>query len=138
MKGTYDGTQVEIHWQHPRHELENPVLRTNPMASRVWWAAEIISHGTAEVVAKIELYRDDEGEIQKRGEPVEPDDEIPLYLSEALLDYDSNYGPVEEIVNPVDHAEREPPDRLNRTMDDYTSPADTGEDSAGNVDGSDR
>lgn len=113
--------QVHIHWQHPRHELENPLLLVDPGPSRVTWAAEIISPGRAEVVCREELYQDDDGEIQKRAEYVEADDEIPLYLEEALLDYDSNYGPVDEVVNPVDHANREPPERLNRTVDDYTS-----------------
>jgi hypothetical protein len=110
---------IEVHWQHPRHELENPVLLVMPHPTREQWAAEILDDETAVVVCRRVLWKDSDGEIQNYAEEVGPLDEIPGYIEEALLDYDLNYGPVDEVVNPVNEEDHEPPEDPLMTLDDY-------------------
>jgi len=94
-----DPDQIEIHWQHPRTEIENPVLLVWPNPVRDKWAAEV-DDGVAWVVCHTTLYEDNEGEIQKVSRKVNPNEPIPWCVAEALLGYDSEYGPVEEVANP--------------------------------------
>lgn len=94
-----DPDQIEIHWQHPRTEIENPVLLVWPNPVRDKWAAEV-DDGVAWVVCHTTLYEDNEGEIQKVSRKVNPNEPIPWCVAEALLGYDSEYGPVEKVANP--------------------------------------
>lgn len=94
-----DPDEVEVHWQHPRTEIENPVLLVWPNPVRDKWAAEI-DDGVAWVVCHTTLYEDGDGEIQKVSRKVNPNEPIPWCVAEALLRYDSEYGPVEEVANP--------------------------------------
>jgi len=96
-----DPAQIEIHWQHPRTEIENPVLLVWPNPVRDKWAAEV-DDGVAWVVCHITLYEDNEGEIQKVSRKVNPNEPIPRCVAEALLGYDSEYGPVETVANPYE------------------------------------
>lgn len=131
-----EAVTVEIHWQHPRHELEHPVLLILPSPSRVSWVADIINTGVAAVVVREELYRDEEsGEVEKRAERIAESDEIPAYIADALLEYNSNYGPIDEVVNPVDRDDETPPADVNYTFDDYTSPVDENPDEAADTGG---
>ena len=110
---------VEVHWQHPRHELENPVLLVQPHPTREQWAAEILDDQAAVVVCRRVLWKDNEGDIRKYAERVDPLDEIPGYIEDALLDYDLNYGPVDDVVNPVNVGDYEPPEDPLMTLEDY-------------------
>lgn len=94
-----DPDEVEVHWQHPRTEIENPVLLVWPNPVRDKWAAEI-DDGVAWVVCHTTLYEDSDGEIEKVSRKVNPNEPIPWCVAEALLRYDSNYGPVETVANP--------------------------------------
>ncbi len=94
--------QIEVHWQHPRTELELPLLLVwpNPMIDE--WAATI-ENGTATVVCHewlVDAGEDDETEIEKRAEEWGAEEKIPTYIAEALLRYDGEYGPVERVANP--------------------------------------
>ena len=98
----YDGVDIEsieVHWQHPRTELENPVLLVWPHPARDKWAAEV-EGDTAWVVCHTTLYEDSDGDIESHARQVNPNDAIPSCVAEALLQYDSEYGPVENVVNP--------------------------------------
>lgn len=117
--------QIEVHWQHPRTKIENPVLLIWPNPTREEWAAEKVDVDTAVVVCRTVLYRDNDDEIQKHAERVDPLDEIPAYIEEALLNYDSNYGPVDHVVNPVNESDTEPPEDVTRTFDDYFTEAES-------------
>jgi hypothetical protein len=96
--------QIEVHWQHPRTELEQPLLLVWPHPVLDQWAAEL-EDGTATVTVHewlVDVADDPEKtEVEKRAEAVEADDEIPAYLADALLEFEGNYGPVSEVVNPV-------------------------------------
>lgn len=123
---TISQEQIEVHWQHPRHELERPVLLVWPNPLRENWAAEVLDDNTATVVCREVLYREDtddeadgRGEIQKRSEPVQPHDEIPQYVETALLDYDSEYGPIDSVMNPVNTTDETPPTDPQVTLEDY-------------------
>jgi hypothetical protein len=94
-----DPDEIEVHWQPPRTEIENPVLLVWPGMLRDRWAAEV-DDGVAWVVCHTTLYEDNEGEIQKVSRKVNPNEPIPWCVAEALLGYDSEYGPVEEVANP--------------------------------------
>ncbi|WP_436348828.1 hypothetical protein [Natronorubrum sp. FCH18a] len=111
---TADGTfepveqdQIEVHWQHPRTELELPLLLVWPGSVVDEWAA-VVENGVATVVChewlvEIEIdgnESDEETEIQKRAEEWGKDEEIPGYVAEALIEYDSEYGPVHTVANP--------------------------------------
>ena len=113
--------QVEIHWQHPRHEAENPVLLVWPNPLRENWAAEILEKNRAVVVCRTVLWEDNDGEIQKYAEAVDALDEIPAYVEEALLEYDSNYGPVDHVVNQTRESDTEVPDDPSITFESYFS-----------------
>ncbi|WP_440767547.1 hypothetical protein [Natronorubrum sp. DTA7] len=97
--------QIEVHWQHPRTELELPLLLVWPSPVVDEWAA-VVENGVATVVChewlvEIEIDGDvEETEIQKRAEEWGKDEEIPGYVAEALLEYDSEYGPVNTVANP--------------------------------------
>ena len=115
--------EVEVHWQHPRHELEKPVLLVWPNPLRENWAAEVLDDGRAKVVCRevmVEVENDDGTEIEKYTERVDLCyDTIPQYVEEALLAYDSNYGPVSEVINEVDSDKTEIPDDPTITLDAY-------------------
>lgn len=95
-----DAEQIEVHWQHPRTELENAVLLVWPNPMRDKWAAEVDDDGVAWVVCHTTLYETDDGEIEKRARTVDPNEAIPACVAYALLAYDGEYGPVETVVNP--------------------------------------
>lgn len=78
----------------------------------------------AVAVCRRVLWKDDDDEIRKYAERVDALDEIPGYIAEAVLDYDSNYGPVDAIVNDVREADTEPPEDPAMTLDDYFEEAD--------------
>ena len=130
MHELLDG-QVEVHWQHPRHELEKPVLLVWPNPLRDEWAAEVVADGLAAVVCHMQLYEvedfdpeeDDETErVQKYARPVFHDDPIPGYVAEALLAYDGEYGPIDEVVNPYDdfdEFEADTPERAEKRLEEY-------------------
>ncbi len=117
--------EIEVHWQHPRHNLEHPVLLVWPNPLRENWAAEVLDDNTAQVVCREVLYREEttdseeRGEIQKHAESVYPHEEIPQYVERALLDYDSEYGPIESVVNPVQVADETPPADPQVTLEEY-------------------
>ncbi|APX98643.1 hypothetical protein [Natronorubrum daqingense] len=105
-----DQDQIEVHWQHPRTELELPLLLVWPSPVVDEWAA-VVENGVATVVChewlvEIEIGGDTnvdgdrETEIQKRAEEWGEDEAIPGYVAEALLEYDSEYGPVHTVANP--------------------------------------
>lgn len=106
--------QIEVHWQHPRHELENPVLLVWPNQLRDEWAAEVRAEGVAGVVCHMQLYETDDDEIKKLAKSVGPDEHIPEYVAKALLDYDGKYGPIDEVVNPYDGGDEFEPDTFER------------------------
>jgi hypothetical protein len=119
-RASADGVEsIEVHWQHPRHQLENPVLLVMPHPTREQWAVEVLDDQSAVVVCRRVLWKDSDGEIRKHAERVDPLDEIPGYIEEALLNYDLNYGPVEDIVNPVNDEDYDPPEDPLMTLDDY-------------------
>jgi hypothetical protein len=91
--------QIDVHWQHPRTEVENPVLLVWPNPVRDKWAAEV-DDGVAWVVCHTTLFETDDGEIKKRGRTVNPNEPIPSCVAAALLAYDGEYSPVETVVNP--------------------------------------
>lgn len=111
--------QVEVHWQHPRHELERPALLVCPNPLREQWAAEIDDKKNAVVVCRMVLWETSDGEIEKHAEPVDPLDEVPGYVHEALMDYDSEYGPVEDVINPVASEDDEVPENPRETLEAY-------------------
>lgn len=113
--------QIEVHWMHPRTQLENPILQVWPNPTREEWSAEVVEPETAAVVCRTVLWKDNDDEIQKYAERVDPLDEIPAYVNRALLEYDSNYGPIDHVVNPVNEDDDEVPDDPVRTFDDYFS-----------------
>lgn len=121
--------QVEVQWQHPRHELEQPVLLVWPNPLRENWAVEVLDDGWAKVVCRevlVEVETDDGTEIEKYSERVDLCyDTIPKYVEQALLAYEGNYGPVEGVINEVDGEETEIPDDPTITLDAYFS--ETGE-----------
>jgi len=95
-----DVGDIEVHWQHPRHGLEDPVLLVWPAPVRDKWAANL-SDGTAWVVCHETLYDDPQtGEVEKLSRAVNPNDPIPRCVVTALYEYDSEYGPVETVANP--------------------------------------
>lgn len=94
-----DPDDIDIHWQHPRMEIENPVLLVWPHPVRDKWAAEV-DDGVAWVACHTTLYEDSDGEIQKVSRMVNPNEPIPWCVAEALCRYDGEYGPVEEVANP--------------------------------------
>jgi len=96
---------------------------TNPLREN--WAAEVLDDNTAKVVCREVLYReetddpDETGEIKKRAEPVQSHDEIPQYVETALLDYDSEYGPITSVVNPINATDTVPPTDPQVTLQEY-------------------
>lgn len=94
-----DPDEIDVHWQHPRTEIENPVLLVWPHPVRDQWAAEV-DDGTAWVVCHMTLYEDSNDEVQKVARKVNPNEPIPWCVAEALLRYDGEYGPVESVANP--------------------------------------
>lgn len=120
--------QIEVHWQHPRHELEKPVLLVWPNPLRENWAVEVLDDNRAKVVVRevmIEVETADGGsEIEKHTEQVDLCyDTIPQYVEDALLTYDGQYGPVEQVINEVDSEETEIPDDPTITFDAYFTQA---------------
>lgn len=114
--------QIEVHWQNPRHHLEKPVLLIWPGSLNEQWAAEITEEQHAVVVCRMILWETDDGEIEKYAERVDPRDEIPSYVDEALRSYDEerNYGPVEDVINPVaEGSEEESVEDDHETLDRY-------------------
>lgn len=111
--------QIEVHWMYPRTQLENPILQVWPNPTREEWAAEVVEPGVAAVVCRTVLWKDNDDEIQKHAERVDPLDEIPAYVERALLEYDSNYGPIDDVVNQVNEDDDEIPDEPVMTFDDY-------------------
>jgi len=115
--------QVKVQWQHPRHELEKPVLLVWPSPLRENWAAEVLDDSRARVVCREVLVGVGTGEsteIEKYTERVDlPYDTIPQYVECALLDYDGNYGPISEVINKVDTEKTEIPDDPTTTLDAY-------------------
>jgi len=110
--------EVKIHWQHPRMEVEHPVLLVWPNPLRDKWAAEI-DDGTAWVVCHTTLYEDDEGDVDKISRRVNPNEPVPHVVAEALLQYEGNYGPVEAVANPYaepDSSSSPPSDDDQKTL----------------------
>lgn len=109
-----DPDSIEVHWQHPRTELEAPLLLVWPHPVRDEWAATV-DNGVATVVCHewlVEVDSDDpdeDTEVQKRAQEWGADEEIPTCVAEALLDYDDsmNYGPVHTVTNPYEEREEE-------------------------------
>lgn len=104
--------QIEVHWQHPRTELELPLILVWPSPAIDEWAATI-ENGTATVVCHewlVDVAEGDEMEIEKRSEEWGADEKIPAYVAEALLRYDSEYGPVERVANPHPDVDTDDPD----------------------------
>lgn len=101
-----DQDSIEVHWQHPRTELELPLLLVWPSPVVDEWVATI-ENGVATVVCHewLEDVGDEKEVIEKRAEEWGTDEPIPTYVAEALLSYDGNYGPVLEVMNPYDEPE---------------------------------
>lgn len=123
---TVTQSQIEVHWQHPRHDLENPVLLVWPNSLRENWAAEVIDDDGAKVVAREVLIEVDDGdcgtEIEKHTERVDLcGDTIPQYVEQALLEYTGNYGPVNRVINQTDEGQTSVPDDPQFTFDAYFS-----------------
>ncbi|ELY68909.1 hypothetical protein [Natrinema versiforme] len=116
---TVEQDQIEVHWMHPRTQLENPVLQVWPNPTREEWAAEVTEPETAVVVCRTVLWKDSDGEIQKYAERVGPLEEIPAYVERALLEYGSEYGPIKDVVNPVREDDADVPDDPRVTLADY-------------------
>lgn len=92
--------EIDVHWQHPRTAIENPVLLVWPNPLRDEWAAEIDDRA-AWVVCHTTLYEQDDGSIEKTSRKVNPNEPIPWCVAEALRQYDGEYGPVKRVVNPT-------------------------------------
>lgn len=126
---TVSQNQIEVHWQHPRHDLENPVLLVWPNPLRENWAAEIIDEDGAKVVAREILVEVDDGdggtEIKKHTERVDLcGDTIPQYVEQALLEYTGNYGPVNRVINQTDADRTSVPNDPTITLDAYFNEVD--------------
>ena len=118
--------QVQVQWQHPRHDLEQPILLVWPNPLRENWAVEVLDDDRAKVVAREILVEvvDEDGnrEIEKHTEAVDVCyDTIPQYVEKALVNYDGNYGPVDSVLNEVDSEATEIPDDPTVTLDTYFS-----------------
>jgi len=120
---TISQDQVEVHWQHPRHDLENPVLLIWPNPLRENWVAEVVGERRARVIARkvlVEEEHDGETEIESYTEPVSQYRErIPQYVEQALLEYEGEYGPIDSVANPVERDDTEVPDDPQSTFDSY-------------------
>lgn len=106
IREDYDPDDVEIHWQHPRHALESPVLLVWPGGLRDKWAAEVNDDGVAWVVSHTTLYKTDGGDVESVARSISPNEAIPEYVALTLLNYDGKYGPVEKVAN--DYPEPDP------------------------------
>lgn len=95
-----DADDIEVHWQHPRHGMEDPVLLVWPMPVRDKWSANL-SDGKVWIVCHETLYDDPAtGEVEKLSRAVNPNEPIPRCVAMALYDYEGEYGPVDTVSNP--------------------------------------
>jgi len=111
-----------VHWMHPRHDLERPVLKVHVGGLSEIWSAEVKQkYNSAFFVAKKVLYEDDDGDVQSRTEKVFAQERVPAYVANALLSYDGKYGPVDEITNIVNWNHDIVPDEPQTTLNTYFS-----------------
>ena len=112
--------QIEVHWLHPRTELELPLLLVWPGSVVDEWAATV-ENGVATVVCHewlADVGEGDETEVEKRAEEWGPDEPIPEYVADALLEYEGNYGPVTSVANPVPTTDDPPVEDYQLTLAD--------------------
>lgn len=119
--------QIEVHWQHPRTELELPLLLVWLHPVRDQWAA-VVDNGVASVVchewlADVSDDDSDERDIQNRAEEWGREETIPESVRQALLDYEGEYGPVTDVTNPGEPVQGEDADpdleSYHRTLDEF-------------------
>jgi hypothetical protein len=117
--------QIEVHWQHPRTELELPLLLVWPSPVNDEWAA-IVDRGVATVVCHEWLFKTDDGDINKRAEEWGTAEPIPGYVAEALLAYDGEYGPGNSVRNPTwdsdDAAVQADHDEYCESLEEWVAP----------------
>lgn len=122
---TLENENVEVNWKHPRHGLERPVLVVWPNPLREEWAAEVLDNNRAKVVVRevmieVESDGDEDTTIEKHSESVDLCfDTIPQYVEQALLNYEGEYGPVDEVINNIDEDTTEIPEDPSITLDEY-------------------
>ena len=116
------GIDTRVHWMHPRHELERPVLHVHAGGLSEIWSAEVkTKYNSAFFVAKKVLYEDNDGDVQSTTEQIYPRERVPGYVADALLSYEGQYGPVDEIVNIIHWDDDIVPDEPQTTLDTYFS-----------------
>lgn len=115
---TTDAETGRVHWQHPRWHGEEPLFRVEPTTGlNEYWIAHKLGPHHVGVRGRWWYVETDDGEIEQRAEVIGYKTPIPSWVEAALLGYENeNYGPIEEVLNPVNderHDEPADPDRLD-------------------------
>lgn len=111
-----------VHWMHPRWHGEDPLFRVEPTDSmNEYYIAHKLGPSHVGVRGRWWYVETDDEEVEKRAEVIGYKTPVPEWVRDALLGYENdNYGPIEEVLNPVDdnyHDAAAAPETLTGTTD---------------------